>query len=261
MDSAQVAARRSEIISAFEGFREELDGHNDRRERIIKANRDITNLSKKLIFQLHRIAQDENSDEGRNQAIHKSSGKFAEVQKLYAKLQVEVEGENNWRYARSMSGGLQELIEALSLRHYLLNGEMISHAQVQQFLTSDVGEKYLDLPNPDYLLGVSDLTGELMRLAISTITRSGGRDRALHTATFVRRCLADFETFVPHVRDLHKKQNETTSSLHKIEDALYAIRVREFEHGEGSFDDIISRFAYNFEKPQNSLDKDGEIDY
>lgn len=50
--------------------------------------------------------------------------------------------------------------------------------------------KYLDLPNSDYLLGVSDLTGELMRLAISTITRSGGRDRTLHTAAFVRRCLA-----------------------------------------------------------------------
>ncbi|ELU35945.1 hypothetical protein AG1IA_10025 [Rhizoctonia solani AG-1 IA] len=29
-----------------------------------------------------------------------------------------------------------------------------------------------------------------MRLAISTITRKGGRDRALHTAAFVRTCLA-----------------------------------------------------------------------
>ncbi|KAF8710305.1 hypothetical protein RHS03_02106, partial [Rhizoctonia solani] len=262
MDATQIAARRAEILGAFEGFREEFDENNDRRERIIKTNRDITNHSKKLIFQLHRIAQDENSDEGRDKAIHKAKGKFDEVRALYAKIRPELEGEKNWRYTRSVSGGLQELIEALSLRHYLLHGQMISYDQVQQFLTSDEGEKYLYLAESDYLLGVSDLTGELMRLAISTITRKGGRDRALHTAAFVRACLADFESFAPHVRDLYKKQNETSASLRKIEDALYAIRVREFEHGsEGSFDDIISRFAYQFEKPQNVQDDEGNIGY
>ncbi|CEL52380.1 Translin-associated protein X OS=Mus musculus GN=Tsnax PE=1 SV=1 [Rhizoctonia solani AG-1 IB] len=262
MDATQIAARRSDILTAFEGFREELDEHNDRRERIIKTNRDITNLSKRLIFQLHRISQDENSDEGRDKAIHKAQGKFAEVQALYARIQSELEGERNWRYTRSISGSLQELIEALSLRHYLLHGEMISYDQVQEFLTSGEGEKYLDLSESDYLLGISDLTGELMRLAISTITRKGGRDRALHIAAFVRACLADFETFAPHVRDLNKKQSETSASLRKIEDALYAIRIREFEHGnEGSFDDIISRFAYHFEKPRNVQDDEGDTGY
>ncbi|CAE6418312.1 unnamed protein product [Rhizoctonia solani] len=230
MDATQIAARRSDILTAFEGFREELDEHNDRNE---------------------------NSDEGRDKAIHKAQGKFAEVQALYARIQSELEGERNWRYTRSISGSLQELIEALSLRHYLLHGEMISYDQVQQFLTS--GE---DLSESDYLLGISDLTGELMRLAISTITRKGGRDRALHIAAFVRACLADFETFAPHVRDLNKKQSETSASLRKIEDALYAIRIREFEHGnEGSFDDIISRFAYHFEKPRNVQDDEGDTGY
>ena len=38
----------SPIISIFEGFRNELDQHHDRRERIIKASRDITALSKKM---------------------------------------------------------------------------------------------------------------------------------------------------------------------------------------------------------------------
>jgi hypothetical protein len=44
--------------------------------------------------------------------------------------------------------------------------------------------------------------------------------------------------------------------------ALYAIRIREFEHGnEGSFDDIISRFAYHFEKPRNVQDDEGDTGY
>lgn len=38
----------SQIISIFETFRDELDEHYDRRERIIKISRDITALSKKM---------------------------------------------------------------------------------------------------------------------------------------------------------------------------------------------------------------------
>ncbi|KAG9104951.1 hypothetical protein FRC06_005018 [Ceratobasidium sp. 370] len=102
MDTNQVSDRRSEILAAFEGFREELDAHHDRRERIIKTNRDITNLSKKLIFHLHRIAQDESTTEGRTKAIEKSRNKFAEVRSLYAKLQNDLAGEQGWKYARSV---------------------------------------------------------------------------------------------------------------------------------------------------------------
>lgn len=38
----------SAFVSMFEGFRGELDEHHDRRERIIKASRDITAASKKM---------------------------------------------------------------------------------------------------------------------------------------------------------------------------------------------------------------------
>ena len=36
------------ILSVFENFRDELDEHHDRRERIIKKSRDITALSKNM---------------------------------------------------------------------------------------------------------------------------------------------------------------------------------------------------------------------
>lgn len=41
-------ASQSSILSTFETFRDELDEHYDRRERIIKTSRDITALSKKM---------------------------------------------------------------------------------------------------------------------------------------------------------------------------------------------------------------------
>jgi hypothetical protein len=38
----------SRFAAMFEGFRKELDEHHDRRERTIKASRDITAASKKM---------------------------------------------------------------------------------------------------------------------------------------------------------------------------------------------------------------------
>ena len=42
------APSASRFIPMFNFFREEIDQHHDRRERIIKASRDITTLSKKM---------------------------------------------------------------------------------------------------------------------------------------------------------------------------------------------------------------------
>ena len=51
-DEVQVEAASSTPLSPFvpqfEFFRTELDAHHDRRERVIKASRDITALSKKM---------------------------------------------------------------------------------------------------------------------------------------------------------------------------------------------------------------------
>jgi hypothetical protein len=39
---------KSPFIPVFESFRSELDQHHDRRERIVKASRDVTAQSKKM---------------------------------------------------------------------------------------------------------------------------------------------------------------------------------------------------------------------
>jgi hypothetical protein len=44
----EAGSRTSPFMPMFEFFRNELDEHHDRRERIIKASRDITAASKKM---------------------------------------------------------------------------------------------------------------------------------------------------------------------------------------------------------------------
>ncbi|TFY83727.1 hypothetical protein EWM64_g272 [Hericium alpestre] len=260
------------IHDVFEAFRNELDEHNDRRERLIKASRDVTIASKRVIFLLHRIMNETNGDYGALSARAAREGykKLRDIQALFKAMRPELEGDRFWRYQSNVSPGLQEYIEALSFTHYLEQGTLISYAGVQVSLSDATtgpvsfrnvhpsvcgfilsvnsspvlaAWQYFTLPVSDYLLGVSDLTGELMRFAISAIAKRGGRTKASEVCAFVRSCKADFEAFTPHVRDLGKKQRVTSQSLQKIEDAAYAVAVRssEYDLPPELLDDIVSR--------------------
>lgn len=176
-------------------------------------------------------------------AASKGRDKLREVQAMFSNVRHELTGDRFWRYQRQVSPGLQEYIEALSFAHYLETGSLIGYKDVQKTLSDDEGVPYFPLPLEDYLLGLSDLTGELMRYAISAISRRGGRTRAQAVCLFVRNCRADFESWTPYFKDLRKKQNVTTQSLEKIEDAAYAIAVRssEYDLSPDMLDDIVAR--------------------
>jgi hypothetical protein len=50
--------------------------------------------------------------------------------------------------------------------------------------------QFFPLTVADYVLGLSDLTGELMRFAISSFAKRGGRTVAADVSAFVRGCKA-----------------------------------------------------------------------
>jgi len=176
-------------------------------------------------------------------AVRRAEEKLREIQNMFATIQEEVSGDRFGRYQRNVSPGLQEYIEALSFAHYLEHKSLISYRDVQNSLCDVHGKQYFRLPLDDYLLGLSDLTGELMRYAISAIARRGGRSKANEVCTFVRGCRADFEGFIPYFKDLRKKQAVTSQSLEKIEDVAYAIAVRsaEYDIPPELLDDIVER--------------------
>ncbi|EIW64521.1 Translin [Trametes versicolor FP-101664 SS1] len=240
-------ASRPSIVHAFEQFREELDDYNDRRERLIKSSRDITNLSKKLIFLLHRtVTEDAIETDDRVlglRAAARAKGKLAEIQSLFAALRGELAGDRFWHHQRNISPGVQEYIEALSFAHYLEHRTLISYDQVQSTLSDCDGIPFFPLSLEDYLLGLADLTGELMRFAIAAISRRGGRQKASDVCSFVRACKADFEGLTPHFKELRKKQSVTTQSLEKIEDAAYAVVVRtsEYDMPPELLDDLVAQ--------------------
>ncbi|KAH9982678.1 Translin [Lactifluus volemus] len=253
--------------SAFEAFREHLDDHCDRRERIIKVNRDVSVASKKVIFLLHRILN-ETSDDDRAlslRAATEAKKKLAEIRGMLSKITHELDGSRFWRYAHNLSGGLQEYIEALSFVHYIEHGTLCPMNKFKQTCPSygsTRGSRFsqyftlFPLPLSDYILGTCDLTGELMRLAISSITKPEGRTKASQISLFVRGCKADFETLTPYIPDLHKKQAVTAQSLRKVEEAAYAIVIRssEYELSSRILDTIDGRVVSGSKEPREEPD-------
>ena len=150
-------------VALFEQFRQEIDDYTDTRERLIKvflikysshflqnwlqvfarkASRDVTSLSKKTIFLLHRIALEDSGTDGitpAKRAAKQGNESLRKVQAIFATLRIELEGDKFWRYQRQVSPGLQEYIEALSFAYFLDHGSLITFDQVQATLSDPDG--------------------------------------------------------------------------------------------------------------------------
>ncbi|KZZ89087.1 translin-associated factor TraX [Ascosphaera apis ARSEF 7405] len=162
------------IVGAFDVFREELDEHHARRERIIKKSRDITDLSKKIIFTLHRVRGLGKPLQGKIQ--QDVASRLEQIANNFSAIAPDLAGVNAWRYQWQISPGIQEYIEAISFKHYLETKRLITIQEVQDSVPPNV-----IITEPDYVLGLFDLTGELMRYAITSI--ASGNDAVKRTET------------------------------------------------------------------------------
>lgn len=269
-DNNQASSSSAKILETFGSFRDEIDAHNDRRERLIKSSRDVTALSKKVIFLLHRFdisdfASAEPSAKTR-ELFSEAETKLDEIVALLRQAAV-AEGLGSTgapdqeldlsaarlraqRYERNIGGGLEEFIEAISFYHYLRTAQLITLRQIQdRFRTKPISEsqlysnpaqtmqpspesasaatptedsEVLHVPTHRYLLGLSDLTGELMRFATNAVGQGDTGTVIKQVLDLTRRLRDALDPFVPLVKDLKKKQFVTNQSLRKIEDSEFA---------------------------------------
>ncbi|KAL4816075.1 Translin [Aspergillus spinulosporus] len=236
----------SDVLSMFEGFRDELDQHHDRRERLIKISRDITALSKKIIFSLQRVRT---AGAPLPPSILKDvQPRFNQINDLFLSAVPETQGLNNYRYLRNLSGGIQEFIESLSFKHYLETQTLITREQVTSHLPPEIL-----VTEEDYVMGLFDLTGELMRFAVTSLsagshTEDGENGDGLPrlppaqagVVRDLREIRAEFEgVTIPRrhdyqiMRDWGKKAEIMCSSVEKVERAAYGILVRGSERPKG----------------------------
>ncbi|KAL1828870.1 hypothetical protein ACET3Z_007282 [Daucus carota] len=218
------------IEAAFSGYTDYLNQLNDKRERVVKASRDITINSKKVIFEVHRI-----SKHNKERVLEKANKNLAAVVDQHiSRLVKELNGTDFWKLRRAYSPGIQEYVEAATFYNFCRTGSLLTLDEMNAALLplSDPFSEPLKINVLDYLLGLADLTGELMRLAIGRLS-DGELEFAEKICRFAQEIHRHMTVLAPNMdgdTDMTFKMDTMLQSVMKIENACYTVHVRGSEN-------------------------------
>ncbi|ALC47494.1 Trax [Drosophila busckii] len=246
---------QSPIVQAFRSYASELDGKHDRHERILKLSRDITIESKRIIFLLHSIDSRKQNKEKVLEEAQQRLKKLIEVN--FRAIALELREQDVYQFRNAYSPGLQEFIEAYTYMEYLCTEDNRGDAKpVSDWLALQCVMQYEDEPKTkepepaqegdtdveikpetvskfqfyvdpsEYILGVSDLTGELMRRCINSLG-SGDTDTCFETTKALQQFYTGYTSLnCQRARELWRKITTMRQSMLKAENVCYNVKVR-----------------------------------
>jgi predicted translin family RNA/ssDNA-binding protein len=165
------------------------------------------------------------------------------IKKLLKSISPDLQGVNAWRYQRQVSPGIQEFMEAISFQHYLRTQSLIKHDEASQIISEGI-----QLTLDDYILGIFDLVGELMRFAITTMATSGSLPGTVEAdSSSERTILMDLWSLRAHLealdatssggtglgKDIEKKMEVMKTCVNKVETVAYGMTIRGREKPKG----------------------------
>lgn len=176
--------------------------------------------------------------------------RLGQITDLFNTLVPEMTPPNNHRYQRNISPAIQEFIEAISFTQYLQSQTLISIEEVRARLPKEIG-----VSEEDYAMGLFDVTGEMMRFAITSLStghmasggsKDGGPKLPGTQASLVgdlRAMRAAFEAISVSKRhdmfwEIGKKTEIMRTSVEKVERAAYGLLVRGSERPAGWMPDV-----------------------
>jgi len=101
-------------------------------------------------------------------------------------------------------------------------------------------KKYISIGVSDYLLGIGDLTGELMRMSISCVTK-GYYYLCNDINAFLKKIQLYFISFPNPSEDLQNKIKTLNESIAKVENVTLTITLRGKEYPP----EVLSKFVIN----------------
>lgn len=180
------------------------------------------------------------------------------INSQFGSVSPDLQGINAWRYQKQISGGIQEYTEAISFQHYLETQHLITYEEAQAAITGGVS-----LTEDDYVLGLFDLVGELMRFAITSMATNGALPRGPASNASSAQCssnedkdiltdLRSLRTYFESLdisrtgsgsslkRDLEMKMKVMKECVEKVENAVCGMIVRGRERPKGWIPDTVS---------------------
>ncbi|XP_066157785.1 translin-associated protein X isoform X2 [Euwallacea fornicatus] len=211
----------------FRVFSSELDDRHDRHERIVKLSRDITIESKRIIFLLHSSNTD--IEEKKKSVLLEADLRLQNLYESFKFIAMELIGHSGYLYHRAFTSGMQEFVEALCFYHFIKEERLHPWAEInQKFFFEDAEKSIFNLlfTQYDFILGIADFTGELMRKCINTLG-SGNVNDCFRICNFMRAIHTGFLS-LSHSgnREISRKAYVLKQSLAKMELVCYNIQIR-----------------------------------
>jgi predicted translin family RNA/ssDNA-binding protein len=158
------------------------------------------------------------------------------VKKSLQSIESDVQGLNRWRYANQLRG-LEEFVEAESFRHYIATQRLISLEESQAAFPASIS-----LTEYDYVYGLFDLFGEVMRYATTHASNILTNSQAIDGRTILtdlHELSHSFET-LPEIRGkTYKLKMETMrQSVKKVEKLQYKMVLQGKERPDGWIPDL-----------------------
>lgn len=178
--------------------------------------------------------------------LHEADMRLQKVAKtLFKSIAQELQDRDPYLYLKAYRNGLEEYIEAVTFYQYLKCGKVKSWAEIQKTLSykepeNNIIDNIRVIISPyEYILGIADLTGELMRLCINDLA-TGDTASCNKTCNFVRDMYKGFVgcAYVSN-RLLNRKLCTLEKNLHKMENVCYTIKVRGSEIPKHMLVDLV----------------------
>jgi len=184
----------------FEKLKKEVYDYDREREKLIKKSRDVLKLSKQIIYAVHRDEMSVAAELIKN--IEREKSKLEEVAKHSRALLFE----------GSYKISMQEYVEAVLYYGFVKEGKLI-------------GKEELKVRTGHYLLGLCDLTGELVRKAVFWAGK-GMVDGVVKIKDLVDGIYGELLKFDFREPGIRRKFDSVKYDLRKLEDLVLDLRLK-----------------------------------
>ena len=185
----------------FDPLRERYEKDDFEREQVIIKCRKINKLSKEIIYSINR--KDMDSAENHSQEIKK-------------KVKDLVSADTRHYFQGAFRVAIQEYVEALAYLVFVKEGRLFSFEEAE---IPDICYEY-------YLLGVCDLSGELVRKSLGSGIDSDFDD-IKKTRDFITNLYDELLKFDFRNGEIRKKFDSLRWDLQKIEDMVFNLKLKD----------------------------------
>ncbi|XP_069703496.1 translin [Periplaneta americana] len=217
----------SEIFTSFQDY---LNTEQELREEIRTIVKDIEQSAREVLTTLQSIHH-----EGGIQEIPTSCQKarvlYEAIKNGYQKLADKIPMDQYYRYHDHWRFVTQRCAFLASLTVYLESGQLASRETVAEMMGLCVRREegfHLDLE--DYLMGLLQLSSEMSRFAVNSVT-CGDYARPLQISRFVAELNAGFRLLNLKNDSLRKRFDALKYDVKKIEEVVYDLTIRGLKPG------------------------------